>query len=217
LVILTCGVYDKGGTFGHGAISAGNPAFRAEAIVHEAWHAWEHSHGHEWVTDCGHERCADTNTTGDGFFCKAGMECDTWFPHGATTPGAMVNQMHRPYQVMNEFACDLVDTPQDWVPLTVREIAKQDAAFFGDHNILNGPMPGCGSGVSAGLVDGVCEDSSDQCDQDTPCTGGTICDASSGCCVTPPTCMMPGVATCDGTCDCNFNTGCCPAPAPPPK
>ena len=63
---------------------------------------------------------------------------------------------------------------------------------------------------------GICSNSSNQCDQDTPCSGGQICDGTTGCCASPPACTIAGSPQCDGTCTCDFTTGCCPAPPPVP-
>ncbi|MGH7269184.1 MAG: hypothetical protein ACREJ3_02035, partial [Polyangiaceae bacterium] len=123
------------------------------------------------------------------------------------------------YQVMVEFACDLVNSPQDWVPLIVRELAKADAAYLGHNDILNqAPMPACNGGFGAALVDGVCPNASRQCDQETPCAGGgQVCEPDTGCCVPAPACTVAGSPICDGTCACDFTTGCCHAPRPPPQ
>jgi hypothetical protein len=216
LVQVSCLMYDNVNKFSR-VLGEANPSLRAEAIGHEAWHAWEHSHGHPWDTACGHERCpSDPPNLTQHPFCQPGMECDTFYPHGSTTPGNMKNMMHRPYQVMSEFACDLVNTPADWVPLVAREIAKQDATFFGTHNIMNGPGPGCGASMNAGDIDGVCSNASNQCDQITPCSGGEICDGTTGCCTNPPACTITGSTQCDGVCACDFTSGCCPPPLLPP-
>ncbi|MGH7269573.1 MAG: hypothetical protein ACREJ3_04005, partial [Polyangiaceae bacterium] len=220
LIQMACPLYDSPSAFG--SVSAAGPALRAEVLAHEAWHAWEEEHGHPWtITDCGHERCPDTNPgqPTKRKYCHLGAECDTWYPHSSSPAGSMNNgQMHRPYQVMVEFACDLVNSPQDWVPLIVRELAKADAAYLGHNDILNqAPMPECNAGFAASMINGVCPNASNQCDQETPCTGGDICAPDTGCCVPAPTCAIAGSPSCDGTCACDFTTGCCPVPRPPPQ
>ncbi|MGH7269206.1 MAG: hypothetical protein ACREJ3_02145, partial [Polyangiaceae bacterium] len=214
---LSCLTFDSP-NFISGGPSTADPAFRAEVMAHEAWHEWEQKHNRPWDTDCAHERCDGPNPTDHSPFCGSGSECDTWYPHGSSAAGSMNGQMHRPYQVMVEFACDLVNSPQDWVPLIVRELAKADASYLGHNDIMNAaPMPACNGGYGAALVDGLCPNASLQCDQETPCVGGQVCEPDSGCCVPAPACSIAGNPSCDGTCACDFTTGCCPIPPPPPQ
>jgi len=213
LIQLTCLMYDDTGTQ-FGRLSVDDPAQRAETIIHEAWHAWEHSHNHPWDTTCGHQYCGNfINQT-----CALGNECDTWYPHNVVGVGGMEPAMHRPYQAEIEFACDVVDTPSEEVFDAVIELAADDADYLGTSDIVNGPMPAC-YGFNFGQRYATCGAAGGvQCDQADPCSAGLLCNPGTGCCE-QPVCTVSGGTSCDGNCSCDFSTGCCNVSVtlPPPR
>jgi len=127
--------------------------------------------------------------------CCQGCECDMWTPHNLGPTGSMNDVPHRPYQAAVEFLCDIANTPADFVPLTVREVAAADADVFGVNDFVNGPMPGCFA-IDFGLHFGTCSNSANACDQATPCTGANQgCNPQTGCCVTLSTNMNAQVVS----------------------
>ena len=212
LLQLGCSMFDQAPPSFLKRVSLATPEVRAEVTLHEAWHAWEHSHNNEVNTgDCGHTKCGDDGHPTKGF-CRAGYECDVWQPHAMVGEGQMKTVLHRPYQVMTEFACDIVDTPQSWVPLTVRERAASDADVWGQLASVNGPGVAC-STMAAGQSFPFCTVSGAvQCDQANPCKSGQFCDVQSGCCNSFYGCTVTNEKTCDGTCTCDDATGCCVGP-----
>jgi hypothetical protein len=208
LIHLTCPLFDTGlisAIFGRVAVA--DPELRAEVLVHESWHAWEDKHNQDINTTCGHAQCPNDGHPTMGF-CRANWECDNWYPHPLGDKGSMNNTMHRPYQTMAEFACDIVDTPENYVPLTIRERAAANADTWGLVADLNGPGDTC-TGIGAGQSYAICS-SGTQCDAETPCGSG-LCNPQTGCCDSFYGCNTPGSAVCDGMCPCNFSTGCCTA------
>jgi hypothetical protein len=208
LVQLTCFEFDKGKSpFDTVRVRAADAQERASTLVHEAWHGWENEHdGQSIGTSCGHTQCGSQPTKGS---CVHKNECDVFTPHALSGPGAMVGEQHRPIQAAVEFLCDIADTPQDWVPLTVRELASADADVMGTSNFVNGPMPACFA-FGFGQHFATCPKSANQCDQALPCAAGSFCNPQSGCCqAIPNTCTVPGGQTCDGSCPCDAPTNCC--------
>jgi hypothetical protein len=227
-------------------LASSDPVFRAVTVIHEAWHAWEQKHGAHINTACGHSFCPQDHLapppnpgpppSGQTFVssvsCNPGAECDIWYPHpqgacpqdplgqGACETfgdeGFMSGIFHRPYQAETEFACDVANTPQGWVPLIVRELMASNADFYETNNSVNGTnpllpatQPACYS-LDFGIHYATCGDSASQCDEANPCASGSFCNPQTGCCQSaPPSCSITGRTTCDGVCTCNEATNCC--------
>ncbi len=133
--------------------------------------------------------------------------------------GFMYTQMHRPYQAETEFACDVANTPQGWVPLIVRELMASDADYYETNDSANGTdptqpaiQPACYA-MDFGIHYASCGNQVHQCDESSPCPSGSFCNPLSGCCQeTPPSCSIAGLTTCNGTCVCDAPTNCGVAP-----
>jgi hypothetical protein len=82
LIQGSCRIYDQnGGNTFTSRLSSASASFRAETIVHEAWHAWENGQGLSINTSCGHQLCPGGT---QGFplrpssnSCNGGAECDS--------------------------------------------------------------------------------------------------------------------------------------------
>jgi hypothetical protein len=186
LLQTSCLVYDDNGQGSFVGLQVANSSLRADTLVHEACHAWETKHNATFNTACGHQLCPTDGHPTKGF-CLAGVECDTWFPHSLAGVGGMNALKHHPYQAMTEFSCDLVGTPTDVDPLIVRELADAEAGVFSVTDVINGPMPSC-TIPTFGLTFQECQNSTlvggpnVQCDIDTPCAAGQLCNPQTGCC-----------------------------------
>jgi hypothetical protein len=214
LIQGACRIYDQTAGNRFARLPSASASFRAESLVHEAWHAWENNRGLSINTSCGHTFCP-----GDGHPISASCgtgECDYWYPHPLDPIGSMGAVLHRPYQAQTEFACDIANTPQSWVFVIVMEQAAADADVYGTTDSINGVQPACYN-FNFGQHFPTCPTSSAQCDQAVSCSGGKVCDPQTGCCTTPPACTVTGESSCDGACICDFTTGCCVPLEPPPK
>lgn len=110
-----CQIFDLGRT-------GDDPGVRASAIVHEGWHHWQYKY-----------RWQDHHLTGGKI--KPGTEGDYYYRHGsgAFDFGALWGydlspplRFHSPYQVGTEYLADLAEHSFGWVPLAVKDSARNN-------------------------------------------------------------------------------------------
>lgn len=193
----------------------------AGTIVHENFHG-PSSVGH---LDCarGNGRCAD--------------EWNFDMPTEPRTYNSLpTNTLVDPYQVEQRFLCDVVEEPDDWVPLMVQNVFNARANDRAGQNIfqnIEGPDPtDPGETIVTGLAPLSCGTptntfgstlvtctAANSCTDATDCAAGNSC--NDGCCV-PATCSTAGGTTCSSSADCSSietcdaNSCCVPLACPNP-
>jgi len=152
----TCRLFDHG---------PNDPVFRAAAMLHETWHAWENKNFHAGSLQ--HLAAPNGMCTQ-----KAGsFSCDRFYPHTLETfrPFGTLNQeavespiswlpaayqandadpnkFHSPYQVQFEYLCDLADpvTAAAWVTMAMQTAAQGGVTEASQH-FINGTPIQCGN------------------------------------------------------------------------
>lgn len=221
-VTLFCPIFEKGNYFAH-------PMLRASVQVHEGQHSREYRYqDHD---DYGHKTCTTKNLDGSTLT----FDCDKAVLHSryAYTHGAMYKSNEKPYQTGYEFACDISEHPNSWVPSDVRIRAMLEAEF-GRKRIQNEALPACGNPYPFGRKTAekptcpagkTCECPAGLAMCGTACVDlsssngncGACGNTCAGSCVAGA-CQVCNYGSCSNVSDCNgylsCTNGCCAEPIP---
>jgi hypothetical protein len=195
-----CTLYDAS-PFNLGAANANTPR-RAGTLLHEAWHAVndEQGTGFKSATNAGHFSGPDgpcTQSACDRFaYHRKVMAEGELYRCGKHDPPPDYPAM-MPYQIENEFLCDIADNPAPWVPAAARFIAANMARHTARTHFNNGPGWVCGAAAPVGGN----PPTAAGCQPRPTCTSNVDCHAAGfGACV-GGCCQCPG-ASCATTNDC---------------
>ncbi len=151
---------------------AGTLTFRAGILVHEGGHSTNTQHGFR-----------SDHRAGPRGDCTR-EKCDFWYPHalrdfraGELWPNE--SRFHSVFQYELEFYCDLAETPDDRVTLSVRESAASAFSSLGISIINQSAVPGCA--VPSPLGGPPADPGGGECGVFDPCTSNADCDFGSAC------------------------------------
>lgn len=196
LVETSCLLYSTN-TSGTGllAVPTDDPVFRAGAFVHEAWHAWQNTHGIRNPAQNGGHAVTGASPGGTGS-CSVGTICDYYYPHKKSdyAAGELYQEKaghrksHSVFQTHVEFLCDAADNPAPGSPFVTREVAARSANFLITTRFVNGVPFMCGSpnllnpAIAIGDPEPACGGDGVACNVDTDCRDILHIECAGGCC-----------------------------------
>lgn len=102
----------------------GNPASRAGDYVHEGWHHWQYKRNYSGHMQGPIGSCTMTSKGCDWYYWHGVGAYAFGEMHKYTTDGRF---FHSPTQAQVEFLCDIAESSDNFVPASVRTIARAEA------------------------------------------------------------------------------------------